>query len=72
MKGKGHMGYIMIRKYRNPIMKDFKASNEFRPHPLDTEEPLRFQSTGSCSEITQMYGEEHDEAGTRREPCEES
>lgn len=67
------MGCMMIRKNRNPIIKDFEASNEFGPHPLDTEEPLRFQSTGPCSGITQMRGGEHEEAGTRRrELCEES
>lgn len=52
---------------------DFKASNELRPHPSDTEEPSRFQSTDSCSGIIQMCGGEHDEAETRgRELCKES
>lgn len=58
----------MIRKYSNPVIWDFKASNEWRPQLLDTEEHVRFQSTGFCSgmhfKITQMYGGECGEAGT--------
>ena len=59
----------MIRKYTNPVIRVFKASNEFRPQLLDTEEHLRFQSTGFCSgmhfKITQMYEGELGDTGIR-------
>lgn len=65
---------MMIKKYRNTVIKDSKASSESGSHPLDNGDPYEISEQRFCSEmhfrLMQICKGELDEVEIRgRETC---